>query len=229
MDIKSCYIYYDKRLKIYNMFIFLHHYGMAYCIHRITNDINIFFVEDMLLSEDEGTYVYIYDNINSMTTCFIDVIMSRLPGTKQIPVIPQLETYIRCFDCYSCNFWIYMLVQAYIEDPCNILNNGVNAKYEKFIFKTDEEPEKLGDILNYNKEMIVKSNSELFDKITRFIKCGYNVKMFDLFEPEESFTRRKALKDLNPIFENIKIICKQNTAPVIQTDPTILQIINDFL
>ncbi len=229
MDIKSCYIYYDNRVKVYNMFIFLHHYGMAYCIHRITNDINTFFMEDMLMSEDEGTYVYIYDNINSMTTCFVDIIISKLPGTKQIPIVPQIETYIRCFDCYSCNFLIYMLVQAYIEDPYNILNNGVNAKYQKFIFKTDEEPSKLEDTLEDNKEMIVKSNSELFDKITRFITSGYNTKMLDLVEPMHFFTRRTALKNLNPIFENIKTICNQNTGPTIQTDPIILQIINDFL
>ena len=178
--IKSCYLYYDKTYKMYNMFIFLQSRGMAYCIHRINNNLNYLFVENQLFCHQSGSFVYIYEKKINMTDD-IDTLKTKYPTLIKIPIVSKLKKIISCFNCMCCNYLIFVLSAAYKAHPYNIIKNGINAEFiGQVMTNPDLPPENLQELINYGKDEndnngIVKNNEELFSKIIKVIDSGYKI------------------------------------------------------
>ena len=173
-EIKSCYLYYDEKYSIYNMFIFLHSCGMAYCIHRTNSNLDYLFITTQTMTVYSGSQVYIYDKKCNMSQD-VSYLQNLLPTMKQIPIPAKMIDYINCFDCFSCNYWIYILREAYEDNHDNIITNGVYANFAKAVWKDDPTPVVLQDMHEDDdvEDSIVKNNDELATKIKNFIYRGY--------------------------------------------------------
>ncbi len=186
--IKSAYKYYDEKMKIWNLFIFVEFCSVYFCIHRFRNDIKyltgemkydddideIQFLKNTIFNNHDVIYIY---ESNSFINQSILELKKKLIGIKKQNITKTLYKSIECFSCYSCNFPIYMLSCAYIENSENIIKNGIYADYQK-VFWHENDIEILKNTMEYNKKNIITDAESLISKINNLINSSYNKEIF---------------------------------------------------
>lgn len=190
--IKSAYKYYDEIMKVWNLFIFVEFCSVSFCVQRIRKDIDRFIdygKKKIYDSESIKSHmfiyeidkIYIFENINILSKSMYELKKKfngklkkiKLSSLKNKTIINTLQ----CLSCYSCNFFIYLLRCAYIDNPQNIIINGIYADYKK-VFWNSDDIESLSNALNYWKKYIIYNQADLADKISQFINLKYNNKIF---------------------------------------------------
>ena len=182
VQIKTAYKYYDESLEVWNLFLFVELFSLSFCIQRIRKNIDRF----VNFNDDDGlnnemysptNIVYIFENNNLVAESIKNLKMYFGKKLKKISINKTMANTSKCISCYSCNFFIYLLGCAYVENPENIITNGIYAKYSK-IFRDDNDIETLENSLEYQKKNILYGTKDLTNKISEYINSKYNNKIF---------------------------------------------------
>jgi len=177
IDIKSVYMYYDEKYKAYNMFIFFTFCSVGFCVHRVADDVSKFYWLQQTMYHSSGAFAYIYEKPEYMAASICHL-KKRFPLKKK-NIYKTLPECLRCFDCFSCNPFVYMLSLAYAEHPEKVRTDGIYCNYEKHLSPMDKHTTILSECLESVQNMVITDNPDvLATKITVFLDSGYDLKTF---------------------------------------------------
>lgn len=185
MEIKTAYSYYDEKNNIYNMFIFIEFCSIGFCIQRVSDNTEIFYIENMLMSTYYGAISYIYEDI-ALIPLSIQKLKQQFESIKEIPISNDYKKYISCFSCFSCNYFEYILSLIYndMSECDNLIKYGIYYDCKVLAIKRDTELTELQDCLKYREKYIIKNNNDLSEKIQLLISSGYN---YDVFSSDPKY------------------------------------------
>lgn len=124
--------------------------------------------------------VYIFDNTNIVSDSIFQLKKKFGKKLKKMSITKTMQYTLTCLSCYSCNFFIYLLECAYIDNPNNITTNGIYAQYQK-TFWHENDIETLTNSLEYHKKYIIKNPNDLTEKILNIITKCFTLKNLYLF------------------------------------------------
>lgn len=180
INIKSAYKYYDNSMELWNLFLFVEFCSISFCIQRVRKNINNFINSYENIEFKTMSYldsIYIFENNNLVPKAIFNLKKKFGKNLKKISITKTMIKTLSCFSCYSCNFFINLLECVYVEDPNNIIKNGIYAKYEKQFWK-DDDIETLENSLLYQFKRIIYTSDDLINKVCEFVDSKYNYKIF---------------------------------------------------
>ena len=179
--IKSAYKYYDELLQVWNLFLFIEFCSISFCVQRINKNINKYIVYDKdnkyKMMNYELDIVYIFEKTSIVSDSIHKLKKTFGKKLKKISINKNMVETLYCLSCDSCNFFIYLLECAYIDNPQNIINNGIYAEFKK-TFWSEDDIEILSNSLEYMKKNIIYCSNDFEDKVTQFIDSKYNYEIF---------------------------------------------------
>lgn len=174
LKIKTAYMHYDTKYNMYNMFIFIEFCSIGFCLQRISDNKKTFYTEDLTMYD--GNITFIYENINDMNMSIY--LLKKELQVKKIRITQGYSRYIQCFSCFSCNYFVYVLRLAYLNEMENLCKYGIYYDFEIKVFKSDNDNTKLQECLAYHDKRIIKNPDDLWNKIKLYILSGYDDELF---------------------------------------------------
>lgn len=182
INVKTMYFYYDVKNSVYNMFIFIEYCGVGFCIHRVSKDPNTFYYSNMIMNVLHGVFIYIYENITNMSLS-IHYLKQKIPTLKKKSLY-HYDKYLKCIDCFSCNYYMFLLRLAYIYEYDNLQKYGIYYNYKVVALPCDNFESLLQE--NLDIKMVVKHSQDLAEKIFLFISTGYEIREYNEYIEENT-------------------------------------------
>lgn len=189
ITIKSAYKYLDEKIEVLNLFLFIEFCSVSFCVQRTRKNIDKFINNNKDCDFKIMSYldvVYFFDNPNIVSDSIFQLKKKFGKKLKKISITKTMEKTLTCLSCYSCNFFIYLLECAYIDNPNNIITNGIYAEYQK-TFWHENDIETLQNSLEYLEKYVIKNPNDLTEKISKFIDSKYNLKIFNSNKDEDKY------------------------------------------
>jgi hypothetical protein len=111
ITIKSAYKYYDENIEVWNLFLYIEFCSMSFCVQRIRKNIDKFIYynkadfDDMMYCSVD--LIYIFEKTNIVADSIYKLKQKFGKKLKKISINKTMAETLKCFSCYSCNFFIY--------------------------------------------------------------------------------------------------------------------------
>lgn len=184
LKIKTAYMHHDTMYNVYNMFIFIEFCSIGFCLQRISDNKKTFYTENLTMYD--GNILFIYENINDMNMSIY--LLKKELQVKKMTVTQGYARYIRCFSCLSCNYFVYVLRLAYLNEMENLHKYGIYYDFETKVCKFDDYNTKLQECLAYHDKKIIKKPDDLGNKIKLYILSGYDDELFESVIESSKYT-----------------------------------------
>ncbi len=187
-QIKTAYSYYDASANINNIFIFINSYfkpckylgintPTQFCVHvELKNTTQSF--SDLCC----GTYksnILIFNDQNdarpteegwSLMNKTIAHLKKTFPSMRKIRHHNKCADLLRCFTCYSCHYFGYLLRRLHILNT----NNAEIIEQKMILDEIDPNPDDFTDAYKECCKIILRCEKDLSEKIAAYFKSGYN-------------------------------------------------------